>query len=297
MEFVKENSPRQLELENRDKKLIKEAINRHPEVIYEAFNLTEKSFSEYALTYASRLLADSPSEIEEMNLNLEDMNSLLNEAMENPESFFENVLESPERYMSLFAIPPEGREEFLENVRSEEIEYRTMKDSFFQSPDVFLMFFDSNPELALNQFVNVPGSMDRAIELLNLPANMEERIFKKYSVGKIAILCTYIYLLICSIGSLILFVSLLVKRGRSVLGAALGLVFFFYFLNSLSSMASGFSPIVKAIGLISPFTWMDSNFSSPGFGLTGWRILCFVVLTVVSLSAALWRLKKKDILV
>lgn len=297
LEFVKEDSPRQLELENRDKKLIMEAVVSHPETIYEAFNLTDQSFSEYSLTYASRLLADNPSEIEKMDFNMEDMNSLLNAAMENPDRFFENVLESPEKYMVMFSIPPEGREEFLENVRSEEIEYRTMKESFFQSPDVFLLFFGSNPELTLNQFVKVSGSMDRVIELLNLPGNMEERIFKKYSVRKIATLCTYIYLLICSIGSLILFVSLLVKRGKSVLGAALGLVFFFYFLNSLSSMASGFSPLVKVIGFISPFTWMDSDISSSRFGFTGWRILIFMILTGACLTATLWRLKKKDVLV
>lgn len=297
MNVVKKESPRLLELEKNEKTLITEAVKKHPERIYEAFNLTEKSFDEYALTFASDLLAGNPSEIEAMDLNISDMNSMLNEAMGNPGAFFKNVMDEPEKYMTMFSIPPEEREEFLENVRAEEREYNAMKESFFSSPDVFLMFFDSNPELALNQFSGVKDSMNKTLKILELPVQIEDSIFKKYSIRKLAVLCLYIYLLISSIGSVVLFVSLLIKRGRSVLGLALGLVFFFYFLNSLSSLSSGFSPLVKAVGYISPFTWMDTDINSSGFGLTWWRVAAFLALTGISLFAAEWKLRRKDILV
>jgi|GEM_PF-1867696 len=297
MEFVKEDSPRQLELSATDKMLIQEQINKNPEKIYDAFNLTEDSFAEYSLTFASNLLQEGTSEVEEMNLDIDDMNRLLSQAMENPDGFFESVLNNPEDYMSMFSIPPEGREEFLENVRGEQEEYYTMKESFFSSPEVFLMIFEENPSIALSQFTKVSGSMEKAIVMLDLPDDFEDSIFKKYNVRKMALLCVYIYLLILCVGSIVLFVSLLIKRGKSVLGLAIGLVFIFYFLNSISSLANSFSPLISAIGYISPFTWMDSDINAQGFGLTWWRVLYFILLTALSLFAANRRLKSKDILV
>ena len=197
----------------------------------------------------------------------------------------------------MFSVPAEERETFLENIRGELEEYHTMKKDFFQSPDLFIMFFQADPAVALDQFRSEPGSMAEAIKLLDLPEDMEKRVFRQYSIGNLLVLCTYIYLLILSIGSLVLLLSLLMKRGQSVLGAALGMVFFFYFLNSLSNMAASLSPLAKAVGYISPFTWMDTNFSAPGFGLTWWRVFLFLIVSTLSLVMALKIFKRKDILI
>lgn len=297
LEFVKKDSPRLPEISPKDKRLIMEQIQQNPQNIYEAFNLTDDSFKEYSLAYASQLLSDSSDEMKEMDLNINSMNSLLNEVMNSPENFFESVMQSPEKYMSLFSFSPDQREEFLEHIRKEQIEYYTMKDSFFSSPEVFLLIFEENPTIALNQFSSEPGSMNRALELLKLPENMEKRIFKKYSVYKLAVLCTYMYLLILSMGSVVLFISLLVNRGQSVTGPTLGLVFFFYFLNSLSSLATGFSPRLSYIGYLSPFTWMDTDINARDFHLAWWRILYFIFISGLSLTAAQIRLKRKNMLV
>ncbi len=297
MEFVKKDSPRYPEISAEDKQLIMEQIQNNPQVIYEAFNLTDDSFAEYSLTYASRLLSESSDEMKGMKLDINSMNSLLNEAMDSPEKFFENVLNNPERYMSLFSFEPDQQEEFLEHVRGEQIEYNTMKDSFFNSPEVFLLIFEENTSIALNQFTSEPGSMDKTIKLLKLPEDLEKRIFKKYSVYKLAIICTYIYLLILSMGSIVLLISLLVNRGKSVIGPTLGLVFFFYFLNSLSSLAMGFSTTLSYMGYLSPFTWMDTDINAPDFQLTWWRVLYFILISGLALMSAQMRLKRKDILV
>lgn len=297
MEFVQKDSPRLTEISRRDMKLIAEQIEEFPEEIYGAFNLTDESFAQYSLTYASNLLSASEEEILEMELDINSLTTLLAEAMENPEIFFENVLANPEDYMYLFSFPSDQREEFLSMVGNEKREYDAMKESFFSTPEIFLMIFREDPTIALNQFSKERGSMKRTIELLGLPANMEERIFKKYSVVKIAVLCIYIYLLILAVGCLILFVSLLVYRGKSLTGPALGLVFVLYFLNSLSSLVKSVSPRISLIGYVSPFTWIDGNINSWDYSLTWWRILYFLLLSFVSLLAAGIRFKKKDILV
>jgi ABC-type transport system involved in multi-copper enzyme maturation permease subunit len=297
LEFVQNGSPRQLDLSLREKNVLINQIKRYPGEIYEAFNLTENSFAEYSLTYASTLLAGNRREIEEMNLNPDEMNRLINLAIADPEGFFQSVLETPEDYMPLFSIPPEGREKFLAQVRGEEEQFREMRESFFTSPEVFLMIFEADPSIALNRFAGLRGSMAGAIELLDLPEDFEQEIFSTYSVGKLFILCVYIYLLILSIGCFILCISLSVKRGKSVLGLALGLVFFFYFLNSLVKMAGSFSSLVHFLGYISPFAWMDTDVYAPGFGLVWWRILYFILVSFISLTVAEKSFKQKDILV
>ena len=297
MEAVKGESGRVLTLSEKDKKLIMKQIESHPGDIYEAFSLTDESFARYSLSYASGMLSAGRSEAEAMDLAPDALSGLISEAAESPEAFFERILAHPEEYMALLSIPPGGREEFLENVREEREQYASMKEDFYRSPELFLMFFEADPSLPLDQFVLEPGSMDKAVALLGLPSDTEERIFGKYSVGVLAVLCFYIFLLVCSLGSLVLLISLLVKRGRSVLGAALGIIFFFYFTNSLSAMAGPLSPLAAGIGYISPFTWMDTDFDARDFGLCWWRILLFAALSSASLLGALKVFSRKDVLV
>ena len=61
-------------------------------------------------------------------------------------------------------------------------------------------------------------------------------------------------------------------------------------------MAASLSPLAKAVGYISPFTWMDTNFSAPGFGLTGWRVFLFLIVSALSWVIAVKISKRKNIL-
>ncbi|MBB6480962.1 ABC transporter permease subunit [Spirochaeta isovalerica] len=297
MNFVKADSPVTLFLSPEDKKVLINAVERHPGSIYKAFNINEDSFGSLSLSYAAGLLNGNRGEMEEMDLDPEAMNSLLSEAEKDPEGFFSGVLENPDPYMSLFSFPLEKREEFLENVRGEMEEYKSMKEDFFRSPELFLLFFEADPSLFLNQFSNSETSMDRAIKLLELPSDFYSHIFKAYSVRVMFILSTYVFLLLLAMSSLVLLLSLLVKRGKSVLGTSLGIVFFFYFLNSISSAASAISPAAKMIGYISPFTWMDTDFSVPDYGIIWWKVALFLGITALSLFISGWIFKRKDILI
>ncbi|MDA3850643.1 MAG: hypothetical protein PF447_05170, partial [Spirochaetaceae bacterium] len=297
METVKSQSPRQLNLSRKEQEKLVTQIEEHPQEIYEAFNIHEDSFDSYALNFASKLLNSNAGELEDMNLELNEMNALIEQAMLDPEAFFSSVLNEPDDYMDLFGISQNEREDFLLNIEKEREEYREMKISFYQSPQVFLTFFQENPGLALNQFSSKEGSMDRAINLLDLPDDFESKIFSKYSPEKLAQITVYVFLLILTVGFLVLTLSLLIKRGRSNLGMALGVVFFFYILNSLSSAAKGFSPILAIIGKISPFTWMDTDLSPSGFILQPWRIILFLGVSILAIVIGNRIFNRKDILV
>ncbi len=297
MEVVKKDAFRQLDISNNDKELLIAQIEKQPDEIYEVFNLDNESFKEYSLAYAASLLQSNTTEMEQMDLDIEDMNILLERVGNSPELFFESVLESPEEYMSMFSMGSDQRDEFLHNVENERIEYYKMKDSFYNSPDIFLQFLNEKPALALDQFCDETGSMSDVVSVFALSGDFENRIFRKYNVEKLAVFCFYIFLLLTSVGCCVLFISLLIRRGASILGFAIGIVLLFYFLKSITEIAAGFSGTIRLIGLISPFSWIDMDINADDYSLIWWRAGLFVILSITSMVAASFRLGRKDILV
>ncbi len=297
LEAVKHEAPRMLSLLPSDQAILTEQIHRHPGRIYDAFDLDDESFSSISLSYASSLLTANTTELDEMDLDLEAMNELIEEAAQGPEEFFSRVLESPEEYMSVLGVAPSEMEGFLKDVRGQREEFREMRESFYRSPELLLLFLEEQPSLILNQFASTQGSMETAIAILDLPPDFESRIFIQYRVRDLAVISVYVYLLIIAMGSLVLLISLLMNRGRSVLGPSLGLIFFFYFIKSLSSMAAAISPAATGIGYLSPFSWMNTNAGTGDFGLELWRVMLFCALTALCQIAAARVLTKKDILV
>lgn len=297
MEVVKGDSPRQLDISRRQKALLIKQIQLHPDVIYDAFDLDKDSFDDYSLTFASNLLLSSGDEIKEMNLNPEDMNRLLKEAAGGPEAFFNNVEKNPEKYMAIFNISADGRDEFIKNIEKERSQYLEMKQSFFNSPELFISFLEEDPALALSRFASKEGAMGRTLGLLEIDPDFENRIFSPYSVAKLAQISLYFFLLICTVSSLVLTLSLLIKRGKSNTGMALGLVFFFYFINSLHAITKNFPSIISKIGYISPFTWIDTDIYRMGFVVDFWRVALFVGVSVVGFIIGERLLNRKDILV
>lgn len=295
-EAVKGAAPEQIDLSPGDKERIMESVRSRPGRIYEAFGLDDESFDRISLGFASGLLSESREVTEELDFDPGAMAGLLEEASRGPEEFFKGVLEQPGPYMALFGFGPERREEFLKTVKDEREEYRSMKRDFFDSPELFLMFFEADPLPFLDPFLTEPGSYRKAADLLEWPSSMEGRLLGKYSIRVLAILCAYVTLLILSLGSLVHCLSLLMKRGQSILGLSLGIIFFFYFLDSLGSAAGAFSPLVDSLRWISPFSWIDGDFGRAGFSLEGWRILLFLFMIIASLFSAELVFRKKNII-
>ena len=296
-EVVKEDAGRQLDISKRDKELVIQQVSANPGVIYRAFNLNEESFDTYALGYAAGRMAEGRRELADLDLDPAMLEQLLYEALENPENFFETVLNNPESYMEVFSIDPEEKSGFIKNVEEERREYLAMKKSFYESPDIFLMIFQDDPSLALKQFIVEPGSMAEAVRLLELPGDFEQRIFKKYSPLKLLIFCSYVFLLLLTTGSLVLFASLLMNQGASTTGFAVAFVFILYFLKSITGLAAAFSHTAEIIGFLSPFSWIDTDINALDYGFSWWRIVLFAAVAAMGLGAACLRLNKKDILV
>jgi ABC-2 type transport system permease protein len=106
-------------------------------------------------------------------------------------------------------------------------------------------------------------------------------------------LSIYGYLLVAAFGFLALFLSLLVRRGKSIVGAGIGIVLGAYLLDVLGNL----SDKGAALARLSPFHYLDTEVTIPGYALEPGNVLFFVVLIVACVAAALKVYRRKDIFV
>ena len=114
-----------------------------------------------------------------------------------------------------------------------------------------------------------------------------------YSLSAFLIHSLYGFLLMLTFGAAGFFLALLIKRGRPITGISIGIIVGSYFFDVLSKI----TPSADAIGYISPFKFLDSGVLNPNYGLTWWRVLYFLGLSLILYTAALVRFRKKDIFV
>jgi ABC-2 type transport system permease protein len=114
-----------------------------------------------------------------------------------------------------------------------------------------------------------------------------------YPLAAFLIHAFYAFLLMLLFGAVGFFISLWIKRGRPVIGISIGVIMGGYLIDIFSKITKS----VEKIGYLSPFKFVDSNVLSPDYGLTWWRVLYFLGISLVLFALSLFIYKKKDILV
>ncbi len=121
-------------------------------------------------------------------------------------------------------------------------------------------------------------------------------IFKgdsEYRVYSFLVHSLYTFLVMLTFGAVGLFISLLIKRGRSTISLSIGIVVAGFFFDALSKV----TPSADKFGYVSPFKFVDTAVLRPDYGLAWWRVLYFLGVSVVLFAATLIIYRKKDILV
>ena len=121
-------------------------------------------------------------------------------------------------------------------------------------------------------------------------------IFKgdsEYSLIAFLIHSFYSFLLMLTVGSLGLFLSLWIKRGRPTTNISIGIIIGGYFIDA----ASKITPTLDKIGYLSPFKYVDSSVLNPDYGLELWRLLYFLGISLLLFTLTFIFYKKKDILI
>jgi ABC-2 type transport system permease protein len=103
----------------------------------------------------------------------------------------------------------------------------------------------------------------------------------------------YSFLLMLTFGAIGLFLSLLIKRGRSITNILIGVVFGGFFINVLSKVTAS----TDKFGYLSPFKFVDTGVLRPDYSLEWWRVLYFLGLSLVLITLTFVIYKKKDILI
>ncbi len=113
-----------------------------------------------------------------------------------------------------------------------------------------------------------------------------------WSLADFAVISLYAFLLMLAMGGVGLLVSTVARRARSLTGPAIGIVLGFYLVDIVAKITTDYG----ALGWVSPFKWVDTAVTAPGYGLELWRAASFVGLFLVATTAAaaIWR--RKDIL-
>jgi ABC-2 type transport system permease protein len=113
-----------------------------------------------------------------------------------------------------------------------------------------------------------------------------------WSLQDYSVISVYALGLMLAMGGIGLLVSALARRARSLTGPAIGIVLGFYLLDMVAKITKDYG----AIGWISPFKWVDTTVTQPGYALEPWRIACFLGLAVAALASAALVWRRKDIL-
>ncbi len=114
-----------------------------------------------------------------------------------------------------------------------------------------------------------------------------------YPVRAFLIMSCYSFLLMGLFGVIGLFLSILIKRGRSITSVVLGIVLGGYFVDAVSKITRE----THVIGYLSPFKFVDNDVLRAGYGFEWWRLLYLIGFSVILTVLSVLIYKKKDILV
>jgi ABC-2 type transport system permease protein len=119
-------------------------------------------------------------------------------------------------------------------------------------------------------------------------------IYRKgpFNLQPFLVISLYTLMLNLMFGALGLFISVMIKRARSVTSFCVGLVLVLYFLYTISRM----SGVNGEFGYMSPFKWVNIDVLSPSYGLEFSRTFAFLGIAVLLILASGFIYRRKDIL-
>jgi ABC-2 type transport system permease protein len=118
-------------------------------------------------------------------------------------------------------------------------------------------------------------------------------IFKRADVdyGRFLILSLYYFLFMLMFGSLGVFITTLIRRGRNLTGLFTGIIIGFYFIDTMSKVNAD----IESLGYMSPFKFVDVDILVPAYGMDWWRVVYFITLALVFMVASVVIYSRKDI--
>jgi preprotein translocase subunit Sss1 len=239
--------------------------------------------------------ATSPQEFEESGIEAETIRQMFEDLQkaESVADFFDSIKAEPEKYMRMMNMSGMNKEQFLKLIEQQEQQFYSFLKDVKTDPQTFIELFKNTPNTFMSQLKGNQEQIDKFIRLYELNPNIENRVFVYYQMDKYITVSVYSLLVMLTFGAIGLFISLLMKRGKSISTIAIGITLGAYFINVISNMTQQ----ANMIGYLSPFKFSDTNITSAGYGFEWWRLLYFIGLSLILFVASAVIYRRKDILI
>jgi len=112
-----------------------------------------------------------------------------------------------------------------------------------------------------------------------------------YNMKSFWVMESYGFMLNLFFGLMGMFLSILIKRGKSFVGAGVGIVLGSFIFEAISRI----DEVVRWLGYISPFNFVDFKVYERNYGFTWWMVLFFVVSSATFIYATFAVYSRKDI--
>lgn len=293
LEIFKNDAPKKFNLTQETKENLVQGLKNNPSGIKTVFNPDDKTFDEVMIRRMSDQMKTEQAEIEKQGINSETLEELTAELSQGPEQLLHKVKKDPDKYMKMFNIPVQDREKFLSEVEETEKNYSSLREGYKNNPQTFIGFFEQDPEYFMQKFTNDTEHLEKAIREFGWDRGMISNAYSAYDRKNFFILSLYSFLLMIAFGGIGLFISILIKRGRPITNAGVGLVLAAFVLDGASKL----SDKLDFIGYLTPFKYVNVSVLEPGYGFEAWRLAYLIgvpfILTIISLMIY----QKKDIII
>lgn len=271
-------------------------MEKHPHVYKDIFIIKESMIINAVMPQLEKQMdTTDPQTLDELGIEAGTISQMFKDLKEaqSISDFYDNVKSEPEKYMKMMNLTGISKEQFLNLIEQQERQFYDYLEEVRTNPQAFIELFQTSPQAFMRQLKGKPELINQFINRYEMNPGIEHRVFLYYEVDKYLVISVYSFLVMLTFGAIGLFISLLVKRGKSIWTMAIGITLGAYFINVISNMTKE----ADFIGYISPFKFSDTNVIVPDYGFDWWRLLYFIGLSSVLfiISAIIYR--RKDILI
>ncbi len=291
IEMVGGQAPLSVLLSGSNRSALSERVSENETGVSRFFERNEDNFGQFVMSVLSAQMEGNEERIKSIGIDMERVSELLPMLEENPDNLFDYLRNNLDAVSGI--VPGNFTEgELVEAIEEREAEFRRMKKVYLNGGKEFDELFLADPEYFLSQIKDSPELRAEFTEALSLGGKFEADVFIKYRPESLILYNFYFYLLTVLFASVGFFISA-VSGKFSPFGISIGVVIVLYLLDTFTKALSG----IRAIGMASPFRWVDNNVASLSYSPDYLNIFLFLVLSGIFTGAACLVYRKKDILV
>ncbi len=269
---------------------VEAVLKERPQGISQVWTLNDSFFTGWVTTNMTSELEGKPSQVGGMTLNGDEAEALLEKALSDPNSFFDEIAQNPEAYMIQLGIPEADKAMFLEAVEGGQKTYEAVVERYRTDAEFHFEMFTENPSYFM-QALNMRDAYNRFTAEYPKGTRPLLKLVAPYSPVRILKLHVYIFFFMTAMNALGTLLSVWMKQAKHVTSAAVGLVLGLYFFSTLSKI----SPSTAWLSALTPFGQIDQSLTGTRYDLKLVNLFVLSAEAGICLLLSVRHLEKRDI--